>query len=126
MKEPLTSRPGPKTKHRRPRAKPRYHHGSLQQAALQRGRELVARFGPDALTLRGLARELGVSATALVYHFGSLAGLRSSVAAAVIGTVPATTAPSVGAVIEIVGRWVSTATHGCRGSPMALALEPSA
>ncbi|MES2643084.1 MAG: TetR family transcriptional regulator [Myxococcota bacterium] len=75
MKEPLTSRPRPKA---------RYHHGNLHEAALRRGRELVALFGPDALTLRGLARDLGVTATALVYHFGSRAGLRSAVAAAVL------------------------------------------
>ena len=50
----------------------------------------------------------------------------SSVASAVIGIVPATMAPSAGAVSTTVGRWVSTATHGCPGSPMALALEPSA
>ncbi|MES2643045.1 MAG: helix-turn-helix domain-containing protein [Myxococcota bacterium] len=75
MNDPLTPRRAPK---------PRYHHGKLHEAALRRGREIVALFGPDALTLRGLARELGVTATALVYHFGSRAGLRSAVAAAVL------------------------------------------
>ncbi|MES2643332.1 MAG: helix-turn-helix domain-containing protein [Myxococcota bacterium] len=68
-------------------SKPRYHHGNLHQVALRRGREIVALRGPDALTLRGLARELGVTATALVYHFGSRAGLRSAVAAAVLADV---------------------------------------
>ncbi|MES2644946.1 MAG: helix-turn-helix domain-containing protein [Myxococcota bacterium] len=75
MNNPLTPRRSPK---------PRYHHGDLQKAALRRGREIVALRGPDALTLRGLARELGVTATALVYYFGSRGGLRSAVAAAVL------------------------------------------
>src|SRR4051794_28470801 len=84
MEDTHPSRRRPKSSRRRPKSKARYHHGNLQKAALQRGRELVTHYGPDALTLRGLARDLGVTAAALVYHFGSLAGLRSSVAAAVL------------------------------------------
>lgn len=61
-----------------------YHHGDLRQAALARGREVVALSGPDSLALRALARDLGVSATALHYHFGSQAALFSAVAATVL------------------------------------------
>lgn len=94
--------------------KPRYHHGNLRQVALRRGREIVALHGPDALTLRGLARELGVTATALVYHFGSRAGLRSAVAAAVLADLErAAFADAMGAARaspEVVGNaWVAYA-----------------
>jgi AcrR family transcriptional regulator len=94
--------------------KPRYHHGNLHQAALRRGREIVALFGPDALTMRGLARELGVTATALVYHFGSRAGLRSAVAASVLADLEKTAfAEAIGAArasAEVVGTaWVAYA-----------------
>lgn len=67
-----------------PARKHRYHHGDLQSAAVKLGRAIVALHGPDALTLRGVARELGVTAPALVYHFGSRAGLRSAVAASIL------------------------------------------
>ncbi len=53
-----------------------YHHGNLRASALPRGRQLVTIHGPAALTLRGLARDLGVTATSLVREFGNLAGLR--------------------------------------------------
>lgn len=61
----------------------RYPIGALQPAALARGRQIVAERGVEALTLRGLARDLGVSAPALLYYFGSRAGLRAAVAAEV-------------------------------------------
>jgi AcrR family transcriptional regulator len=96
------------------RLKSRYHHGNLHQAALRRGREIVALRGPDGLTLRGLARELGVTATALVYHFGSRAGLRSAVAAAVLADLEkAAFAAPMGmarASTEVVGKaWIAYA-----------------
>lgn len=61
----------------------RYPVGELRPAAIARGREIVARHGADALTLRGLARDLGVSAPALLYYFGTRAGLRAAVAESV-------------------------------------------
>lgn len=67
-------------------AKPRrrYHHGDLVASALARGREIVARHGPTALTLRGLARDLGVTAPALVHYFRSVDGLRAAVAESIM------------------------------------------
>ena len=59
----------------------RYHHGDLFNSAIRRGREIVRDYGPEALTLRGLARDLKVSASALLYYFGSRVGLRNVVAA---------------------------------------------
>ena len=62
-------------------AKPkRYRHGALATSALCRGREIVAAHGPAALTVRGLARELGVTPRAIRYWFGTLADLRAAIA----------------------------------------------
>lgn len=58
-----------------------YHHGDLFNSAIRRGLEIVRDQGPDALTLRGLARDLAVTAPALIYYFGSRVGLRNAVAA---------------------------------------------
>lgn len=60
--------------------KTKYHHNNLQETAILRALEVVDALGPDGLTLRGLARDLGVTAAALVYYFGNRAGLRHAVA----------------------------------------------
>ena len=62
------------------RTKAKYHHGSLVQAAICRGLEWVAESGPMAVTMRGLARDLGVTAAALVHYFHNRAGLRAAIA----------------------------------------------
>jgi AcrR family transcriptional regulator len=77
--EPPPVWPAPETK-----KKNRYHHGNLRDAALAHARTIVARGGPSALTLRGLARDLGVSHPALRYWFGSIQVLRATVAQAVL------------------------------------------
>ena len=46
-----------------------YHHGDLRAAALQMGMEKLASQEQPDLGLRALARDLGVSATALYRHF---------------------------------------------------------
>lgn len=46
-----------------------YHHGDLRAAALQMGMERLANREQPDLGLRALARDLGVSATALYRHF---------------------------------------------------------
>ena len=46
-----------------------YHHGNLRTALLERAGETLAAEGADALTLRRLARELGVSHAAPGRHF---------------------------------------------------------
>ena len=63
-------------------SKERYHHGSLVNSAVQRGLQLVAQFGPMAVTMRGLARELGVTAAALVHYFHNRSGLLGAIAEA--------------------------------------------
>jgi AcrR family transcriptional regulator len=45
---------------------------------------LAAQRGPRAITLRGVARDLGVTAPALVYYFRCIDGFRAAVAAVVL------------------------------------------
>lgn len=57
-----------------------YHHGDLRAAALQMGMErLESQEQPD-LGLRALARDLGVSATALYRHFPNKGALLNALA----------------------------------------------
>jgi len=46
-----------------------YHHGNLREALLDRAAEVIAAEGVEALSLRGLARDLGVSHAAPSRHF---------------------------------------------------------
>ncbi len=64
------------------RAKSRpYHHGDLRTAVLAAAEAILERDGIDALTLRAVARAVGVSHTAPKNHFGDLEGLLSELAA---------------------------------------------
>lgn len=49
--------------------RPTYHHGNLRAAALERAAQLAADGGTGTLSLRQLARDLGVSPAALYRHF---------------------------------------------------------
>ncbi|TNE28627.1 MAG: TetR/AcrR family transcriptional regulator [Alphaproteobacteria bacterium] len=57
-----------------------YHHGDLRAAALALGLKKLAEQAVPELGLRGLARELGVSATALYRHFASKDALLDALA----------------------------------------------
>ncbi|MEO1935218.1 MAG: TetR/AcrR family transcriptional regulator [Myxococcales bacterium] len=46
-----------------------YHHGNLKEALLECAADVIAERGIEALTLRGLARDLGVSHAAPGAHF---------------------------------------------------------
>jgi AcrR family transcriptional regulator len=61
--------------------KKRYHHGDLRTALLEAGLALLADSDADDLSLRKLAREVGVSATAVYRHFPDKHGLMSALAA---------------------------------------------
>ena len=65
-----------------PRQKRRagYHHGDLRRALLDASLPLLRRGGPDALTLRAVARAAGVSQTAPYRHFADRAALVAAVA----------------------------------------------
>ena len=59
-----------------------YHHGDLRRALIAAGRELIARDGPGALSLREAARLAGVSHNAPYRHFENREALLAAVAAA--------------------------------------------
>jgi len=62
------------------RPKP-YHHGDLRLAALKAAERILERDGAQSLTLRAVARAVGVSHTAPKNHFDDLTGLLSELAA---------------------------------------------
>src|SRR5690606_32088555 len=66
----------------RPARKPkdRYHHGDLRQALLQAAVRTLQKQGYEALTLRAVGEELGVSRSALYRHFADKAALLTAVA----------------------------------------------
>lgn len=66
----------------RPARKPRaqYHHGDLRRALLQAAVRTLQKQGLDALTLRAVGDELGVSRSALYRHFSDKAALLTAVA----------------------------------------------
>jgi AcrR family transcriptional regulator len=63
-----------------------YHHGDLRNALIEAGLRLLEARGPDAaqddLGLREVAREVGVSPTAIYRHFPDKHALKSALAAA--------------------------------------------
>jgi AcrR family transcriptional regulator len=58
-----------------------YHHGDLRHTIVAAALEAISRDGVDALSLRALAREAGVSHAAPAHHFGDRAGLLTEIAA---------------------------------------------
>src|SRR5262245_37996203 len=67
----------------RPAKKPKdqYHHGDLRRALLQAAVRTIQKHGFDALTLRAVGDELGVSRSALYRHFADKSALLTAVAA---------------------------------------------
>ena len=57
-----------------------YHHGSLREALLDAAEQLLPSRGPEALTLREVARHAGVSHGAPYHHFASRDALLAAVA----------------------------------------------
>ena len=55
-----------------------YHHGNLAEDILQRAAEVIAEEGIEALSLRSIARDLGVSHGAPNRHFKNKAALLSA------------------------------------------------
>lgn len=67
----------------KPAKKPKdqYHHGDLRRALLQAALRTIQKHGFDALTLRAVGDELGVSRSALYRHFADKSALLTAVAA---------------------------------------------
>jgi AcrR family transcriptional regulator len=62
------------------RANPTYYGGDLRRDLLDTAMELIAREGPSAVSLRWLARRLGVSHAAPANHFPDKAALFTAIA----------------------------------------------
>lgn len=58
-----------------------YHHGDLRRAVLAAAVEAITEHGPAAISLRDLARRVGVSHAGPVHHFKDKAGLLTALAA---------------------------------------------
>jgi len=58
-----------------------YHHGNLKQALLETALEHLKLHGPDKISLRALARDVGVSQTAPYRHFEDKTALLAALAA---------------------------------------------
>jgi len=58
----------------------KYHHGALREALLERAVVILGEQGIERLSLRGLARDLGVSHGAPARHFANKAELLSAIA----------------------------------------------
>ncbi len=71
--------PEPKKRTRPTPSKP-YHHGDLRAALIESAVRLLREQGPDALTLRGVARAAGVSQAAPYRHFSDRRALVGAVA----------------------------------------------
>jgi len=65
-----------------PSAKSPYHHGNLREALVAGARAILEKDGLNALSLRGVAREVGVSQAAPYHHFKDKDALLDAVAAA--------------------------------------------
>jgi AcrR family transcriptional regulator len=57
-----------------------YHHGNLRQALIDAARDVIRRDGTDAVSLRALARDLGVSHAAPARHFATRDALFAAIA----------------------------------------------
>ena len=62
------------------RAVQQYHHGNLRSAFVAATVEAVEVSGPSLISLRDLARGVGVTHSAATHHFGDKAGLLTAVA----------------------------------------------
>jgi AcrR family transcriptional regulator len=58
----------------------RYHHGNLREALLRRAEEVLAESGASELSLRGIARDVGVSHGAPRRHFADKQALLDALA----------------------------------------------
>ncbi len=63
-----------------PTKKETYHHGDLRNALLAAAESVLAETGPEAFSLRAVARRVGVSHSAPAHHFGDTAGLLDALA----------------------------------------------
>lgn len=63
-----------------------YHHGNLREVLIEAAYHLVDAQGPEAVSMRGLAREAGVSSAAPFRHFSDKQVLLDAVAERAVAT----------------------------------------
>jgi AcrR family transcriptional regulator len=68
----------PTVKTPKPVRRQRRQPDEVRSAALDAARKLLLEEGPNAITLKAVARELGMTHTNLIHHFGSAAELQST------------------------------------------------
>ena len=69
------------TEKRKKNSKENYHHGDLRTALIAKARAIVESDGPNAVSLRGVAKAAGVSQAAPYHHFKDKHSLLAAVAA---------------------------------------------
>jgi len=62
----------------------------VRTAALESARKLLLAQGPDAITLKAVADDLGMTHTNLIHHFGSAEGLQSALMRDMVSNLTAT------------------------------------
>jgi len=62
------------------RVKRSYHHGDLREALIAAAVSIIERHGPDSLTLREVAKRVGVSQAAPYHHFADKDAIIAAVA----------------------------------------------
>src|SRR3982751_4727424 len=66
-----------------------------RSAAIKAARQLLLTDGPQAVTLKAVAAEIGRTHANLLHHFGSAAGLQAELARSIAGRVTSTIAEAV-------------------------------
>lgn len=99
-----------------PRRRPTIHHGNLRQAAVDTAWAILADAGPEALSLREIAKREGVAHRALYRHFADRDDLALAVAAegfrrlaVALRSALATQGPEVDARVTLMGAYVAFA-----------------
>ncbi|WP_216824933.1 TetR/AcrR family transcriptional regulator [Roseovarius sp. EL26] len=64
----------------KPNSSSGYHHGNLREELIKKAIATIEKKGVEALSLRGLAREIGVSHSAPMRHFPSRSALLTAIA----------------------------------------------
>jgi AcrR family transcriptional regulator len=86
-----------------------YHHGNLRAALLDRAWDVVDAHGADALSLRRLAREVGVSHGASARHFRDKQALLDALALQGFGRLNAALADAAGSPLPFAHRFRAVA-----------------
>ncbi len=88
--KPRSTAPVPTAPITPPARRQRRQADEVRTTALESARKLLLAQGPDAITLKAVADDLGMTHTNLIHHFGSAAGLQSALMREMVSTLTAT------------------------------------